>query len=81
LYGTISGTLNSNLVAWLGLGTTTGGNGWIAQIDLQFNNNPGLILSIHRGDAQLVVPEPGTLALFGTGLIGLAGLLRRKLAA
>jgi hypothetical protein len=26
------------------------------------------------------VPEPGSLALFGSGLIGLAGLLRRKLA-
>jgi len=25
------------------------------------------------------VPEPGTMALFGTGLFGLAGLLRRKL--
>ncbi len=25
------------------------------------------------------VPEPGTLALFGTGLLGIAGLLRRKL--
>jgi hypothetical protein len=27
------------------------------------------------------VPEPGTLTLFGTGLISLAGLVRRKLAA
>jgi hypothetical protein len=25
-----------------------------------------------------LTPEPGTLTLFGTGLLGLAGLLRRK---
>jgi hypothetical protein len=25
-------------------------------------------------------PEPGTLTLFGTGLLGLAGLVRRKFA-
>ncbi len=80
LYGTISGTLNPALVAWLGL-PGGGGAGWIAQIDLQFSPTGGLTLSIHRGDAQLIVPEPGTLALFGTGLLGLAGLLRRKLLA
>jgi len=28
---------------------------------------------------QTPIPEPGTLALFGTGIIGLAGLIRRKL--
>ncbi len=30
--------------------------------------------------APSAVPEPGTLTLFGTGLVSLAGLVRRKLA-
>ena len=36
-------------------------------------------VTISSGDTTIVVPEPGTLSLFGTGLIGLAGLVRRKL--
>jgi hypothetical protein len=34
---------------------------------------------IHVGNSQLAVPEPGTLSLFGTGLLTLAGTMRRKL--
>lgn len=34
---------------------------------------------ISLGTTQLSVPEPGTLGLLGTGLIGIAGLFRRKL--
>ena len=34
---------------------------------------------IHLGNTQLTVPEPGTLGLLGTGLLGIAGTLRRKL--
>lgn len=83
LYGTISGTVNPNLLAALGLFSGSTGSGWVAQIDFVYNGTSGTTINIVHGDAQIVavVPEPGTLALFGTGLIGLAGLIRRKLAA
>jgi len=69
LFGVVSGTLSTG-------GSATGpvvlnfatGKGWMGE--------PVTIGSI---DTSVVVPEPGTLTLFGTGLIGLGGMIRRKL--
>ena len=72
LWGSVSGMTGSGLQT---VGTT-----------FQLTVNTGLgffggIQTVGSGDTDIVVPEPGSLCLLGTGLIGLAGVVRRKLNA
>ena len=72
LTGTLTGTTNSGSSA---VGVT---------VQLTINTGKGFFngsTTISSGDTNVVVPEPGSLSLFGTGLIGLAGAIRRKLKA
>jgi PEP-CTERM motif len=77
--GTHNYTLTGAVSGALGNGYATNG----ATIQLTINTGKGFFngsTTISSGDTNIVVPEPGTLSLFGTGLIGLAGVIRRKLS-
>jgi hypothetical protein len=51
-------------------------------VQLTINTGKGFFngsTQVSSGDTNIVVPEPGTLSLLGTGLLSLGGVLRRKL--
>jgi PEP-CTERM motif len=76
--GTHNYTLSGSLWGWTGSGSATQG----VTVQLTINTGKGFFngsTNISSGDTNIVVPEPGSLSLLGTGLIGLAGVIRRKL--
>jgi hypothetical protein len=86
-----SQTLTSSLTSFIGLGlvtfdlaaiattttSSTGGNFTAGQVT---DASGGVTVEYDYNPPPTGTPEPGTLTLFGTGLLGLAGMLRRKFA-
>jgi PEP-CTERM motif len=75
--GTHNYTLTGMLEGTSGNFSTVG-----VTVQLTINTGKGFFngtATISSGDTNVVVPEPGSLSLLATGLIGLAGVIRRKL--
>lgn len=77
-----NGTHNYTLTGALS-GTTASGYSTVGvTVQLTVNTGKGFFngsTRISSGDTNVVVPEPGSLGLLGTGLIALGGTIRRKL--
>ncbi len=76
----VSGTLDPVILGALGFPTNV--TSVVGSITATFGGNLASGSGTVDSAALSVtpIPEPGTLALFGTGLIGVAGLIRRKLS-
>jgi len=85
LQGTANGGLNTSTLflvltnADISTGITVNGVHVIGLVCGGTANNPATCFATTAGGPPPTVPEPGTLGLLGTGLVGIAGLVRRRL--
>jgi hypothetical protein len=82
----VSGTWTlspSNVYTLLADVKSSTGNGGVTftELTVQGTIMPNGSIAVESGDYTVTsqVPEPGTLGLLGTGLVGLGGLLRRRI--
>jgi hypothetical protein len=71
----VSSGIVVNALVKVSFATTT----YLTFTDNSPNDNIGSILD-NVSIVSVPTPEPGTLALFGSGILGLAGMLRRKIS-
>jgi hypothetical protein len=79
-----NGTHNYTLTGSISGSWKNGSTVFGATVQLTINTGKGFFngtTTISSGDTNIVVPEPSSLTLIGTGLVGLAGALKRKLKA
>jgi PEP-CTERM motif-containing protein len=79
---TNNGTHNYTLTGNLSGTTASGYSTFGVYVQLTINTGKGFFngsKNIAGGITNVVVPEPGSLSLLGTGLIAIGGMIRRKL--